>query len=385
MYARTALKSLEDYKGYIGDRGPVFANPDAKKLCVSIASVRREKVKYLEQAVASLLTRTPLSYQDRVQMTLYNLDVPASKHTAAKSLSPLIRVEDASYLSVDPNAGEISRDKILTKEYLDYITILSEEEKRGCEHYLVLEDDCLASKNWVKTVMDIIQQVEKHGANYCNVKLFNVTAYENGRWFWFKPLDVLLITVVSLAATAIIYGSMIAIAKLIIRFRGTNDQDYLKNSNGTGIWGHFSKFDRKSALFLLVCCVSFVIFIDRKSFVGPLKNGLNPTKIGLQTVAILYTKESLSRWNKFLRLTYRKAKISNIRIRPKDTYVADFKNNERVNGKNMVQMVYQPSVFQHTGIQSSVGHDLSYNNANLSLTFPDDDAPIDFDKNFIES
>lgn len=384
MQRETALKSLEDYAAYIGDRGPAFANPNARKLCVSIASVKRERVKYLEQTIATLLTRTPISLQDRIQMTLYNLDVPASKHTAAKSLSKMIQVQDESYLTVDPDVGPITSRNVKTKEFLDYITLLTAEERRDCDHYLVLEDDVLASKEWAKKVFGIISEVEKKGQNYSMVKLFSVERYGNGCWNWKKPFDIFLIAVFTIFFTAIIYGGMIGIARLINFYKKDEGLHELKNPDAQTIWGSFSSLNFIALIFLLVCCFSFVIFVDKKSLLNS-PNGISKSDIGALYQANLYTKDALSRWNRFLRRVYDASKLNHSSLKPKDLYVPSFNKSQQINGKNFVHMMYRPSVFQHTGIESTIGNNRSFKTALISYTFPDDDVPIEFNRDYIES
>lgn len=390
MHKTTALKALQDYRAYLGTKGPVFDNKKAKRLCVSIASVRREKVKYLEQTIATLLTRAPLSFQDRVRITLYNLHHPPGDHKVALGMKDLVNVETASYLSVDPAAGPIDKKRVKRKEFLDYIALLEAEEKRQCDYYLVLEDDVLAAKDWVKQTLAVVEEAEKRekaGERFSKIKLFSDESFADDGYSWKQPLDILIIIGLVVVLTAAIYGSMLGIANLVkkkSKEEATDDEE-AQGKIQVNIRAGFSRLNWIAAAFLAGCMLFMVLVVGRRT-VFPTPCGLTEGNIIYLYQANLYSHDAMGRWTRFLRHVYFLNKAAGLPVQPKDTYVAAFNASQKKDGgKEYMHMIWRPSVFQHTGIESSIGNNRTLQTAQISHSFPDDDLPITFNKKYIES
>ena len=101
--------------------------------------------------------------------------------------------------------------------------------------------------------------------------------------------------------------------------------------------------------------------------------------------AVLYSHDSLVRWDKhFTDVYFRHAKKGEPLL-PKDVYVADFiKEQRKKDGKRFKALVFTPNLFQHIGIHSAIGNKRTIASAQISYTFPDDDEPIVFDESFIK-
>jgi hypothetical protein len=395
MHKRTALKALQDYRSYLGSKGPVFNKHDAKRLCVSIASVRREKVKYLEQTIATLLTRAPLSLQDRVRITLYNLHHPAEDHAVALGMKDLVRVRTASYLSVDPEAGPIDKRRVKRKEFLDYIALLEAEEKRQCDYYLVLEDDVLAAKDWATQALAIIEEAERReakGERFSKIKLFSDESFANDGYRWTRPLDIAAITLLVTVLTAAIYGSMLCIANLAKRKKSVDketteaDKEEVQGSTiQVDIRAGLTRLNWIAAVFLAGCMLFMVLIVGRRT-VFPAPRGLQEGNIVYLYQANLYSHDAMGRWTRFLRRVYFANKAAGLPLQPKDNYVKAFNASQKKDGgKEYMHMIWRPSVFQHTGIESSIGNNRTLHTAQISHSFPDDDLPIIFDKRYIEA
>lgn len=387
MQKETSLKALSDYREYNKGKGTVFNRPDSKKkLCVSFPTVSRQDSVYLEQTVASLLTRTQLVYQDEIQITAYNVDYPPSKHTQAKNLSDLIQVDDLSYLDVDPDAGDIPRSKIKNKEILDYISVLEAEDKRDCQFYLVLEDDVLASQNWLKKVYEVMEMMEDKPI--AMVKLFSVHRRASSRWRHESPADILFISLITIGITSLLYLSMVFVAiavKKIKERRSDNAPELVKNPKKTSHWGRFSSFDPVGFAVLLLGVLSFVIVANRCTFF-PEKKGFHETDTPLFYQANLYSKHMIKNWAQFYRNIYFTAKKTKKPTHPKDCYLDIFiEEQKKITGIDLKGMAFTPSIFQHTGVKSSIDNYRTLEIADISYSFPDDDVPIVFNREFIES
>lgn len=384
MHRETGLRALEQYRSKIP--GTVFASPSAKRLCVGITSVYRKDVAYLEQTVASLLTRAPLSYQDKIHLTVYNLDDPPSKHLNAKDLSKLVKVQNGSYKIVDPDAGPFERRRIKVKEFLDYIVVLKEEQKRGCQYYLILEDDVLAAQDWAEKTLKLLDEIDVRKEDYSVVKLFTMEFFQPAKWMWSRWTDYFLITGLTLLFAVVIYSAMIFGARAINKLMNREvPEDYeLKNPEGPPYWGHFTTFNLIAFLGLLGGTLSWVLNGNRVSFVRE-PVGLSERELGAMYQANLYSADALDRWIDFMTDVYVEARDKGIRLQPKDVYVDDFNAQQREKyQKQFKSMIYTPNIFQHTGIESSIGNTRTVHSAMISYSFPDDDTPITFDEEYIK-
>jgi hypothetical protein len=384
MHKETGLKALQQYRSKIP--GPVFAKPTAKRLCVGITSVYRKDMTYLEQTIASLLSRAPLSYQDKIHLTLYNLDDPPSKHITAIDLSKVVNVKKGSYKAVDPDAGPFDKKRIKVKEFLDYIVVLKEEKKHNCEYYLILEDDVLAAQDWAKKTLQLVDEIESKKEDYSVVKLFTMEIFQPARWMWSRWSDYFLVIGLTLVFAGSIYAAMLFVARGINKFinRAIPEDYELKNHEGAPYWGHFSSFNLIAFLCLLGGTLSWVLTANRITFVRE-PVGLSEKEIGAMYQANLYSADALDRWIDFMTDVYITARDQGVRLQPKDVYVDEFNSAQLEKyQKQFKSMIFTPNIFQHTGIESSIGNIRTVHSAMISYTFPDDDTPIVFDEAYIK-
>lgn len=381
MQRTTGLRALQQYRSKVP--GPVFARPSARQLCVGIASVARKDQPYLEQTVASLLTRVPLSYQDRIRITLYNLDDPPAKHTVARALASTVAVETPSFRTVDPDVP-ITRANIKTKEFLDYIVLLEREQQHGCSHYLILEDDVLAARHWADKVFDVIRQMGAAGGDYSVVKLFCTMYTGREQWSWTCWHDWLVVPALALLIGGLLYGTMLLAARAA-RCCARQTPDQPEKPQDDRLWGRLGEFNLASCLVVLASILGWVVYVQRGLFIYP-RAGLMEYDNQRQYPAVLYTADGLDRWVTFMTQVYRKCQRDGTAPEPKDVYVDAFiQEQHRATGRHYKPMIYTPNIFQHTGIHSSIGNGNggSLRSAALSYTYPDDDEPLIFDAAYV--
>lgn len=149
-----------------------FPNP---RICVSVASKRREgsPIAYLVQGVSALLNRMQWAvHKDIVYIHVFNVDNEPEKHLEVDLIKHLVPVTNLK-VPLEKNG-----DFPITPHYhesLDNAGILRNLHKIGCQYPILLEDDALATENWVESVLLAIEQLESRentGLDWFVVKLF---------------------------------------------------------------------------------------------------------------------------------------------------------------------------------------------------------------------
>ena len=142
------------------------------KICVAVVSARRPKAPftYLLQGISALLNRMNYKkFKDQVYIHAFNVDNEPDMHKEfeiIESLVPVTRVKGEIKTSegfpVQTHYHE-NRDNAQIIRYLDKI---------GCEYPVLLEDDALATNEWVESILVAIKQLEEHPDPWFMVRVF---------------------------------------------------------------------------------------------------------------------------------------------------------------------------------------------------------------------
>lgn len=423
---RTSIEALAEYKEKINEK--VFNRDGPMELCVGIASISRPGLTYLEQTISSLLTRIPLKYQDRVRITLYNVEEPSDKHRVAAELSSLINVQNISYRDIDPEAGPFDKSNMKRKEFLDYLGIMKAEKQHQCKHYLILEDDVLAATNWAEQILTLLKENEESMDSFALLKLFSLPNFGPTRWDWHKPSDYFLLYGASIGLTCLVFLAvewllqpkknhlrlLMIVTFFVAALSCSRIEGIIKAiKESRAYWTHVYRHDLKmlkmlSLLFpLLVVPATFVYegafkrethfnvlgvsgtLMVMTAMVGCMGrimfiregSGLQECDLGAMTQAVIFSRNVLEQWDTFFTKVYFE---EGAHLQPKDMYVPDFiKEYQQLTGQRMKPMILVPNLFQHIGISSSVGNDRTLSSALISYSFPDDDVPIQVDYNYL--
>ena len=316
LYDSSAKQALLDLTSWLNHQGkirlPLFENritvtastkqsPDPK-ICVSLASKRREgsPIAYLVQAVSALLNRMQWTvHKDIVYIHVFNVDNEPEKHLEVDLVKHLVPVTNLK-VPIERNGDfPIEQDY---HESLDNAVILRNLYKIGCQYPILLEDDALATENWVESVLLAIEQLEGR---------------KNSRRDWF-------------------------VVKL---------------------------------------------FVARPSYPTPITKGVNPYDPTFNTVAVMISRKFMIHFAEALERTVSEA-VANKDDKhhlPKDLLL------NRLHAEEGLPLeAFEPVVFQHTGVYSSVGkRELDEAHATswimFSEYFESEGKPITFDSKMWET
>ena len=308
MYASSSIQALIELFTWVYETGvslPLFKlreeDPKSPKVCISIASTRRpdSPIPYLVQAVSALLNRMNYAaHKNDVYIHVFNVDEEPADHREVDIVKHLVPVSDLKILKEAP-----SDDFPLERHYhenMDNAAIIRFFDKLGCEFPIFLEDDALATNNWVESVMESVKELETRPRN---------------SWF-------------------------------IVR-----------------------------------------LFVAR-SFYPPLwHRGISDYDPGFNNVAVLLNKEYMLDYASELEQIVQRtleAKSHSLHL-PKDLVAADFAKS-----RHLQMLAFEPVVFQHTGVYSSVtNRSLTSESATSwimdSKYYDADNEPVKFDSNFWEA
>lgn len=236
--ARLALSEMEAWARARGLDLPLFDRPSARRLCVGVVSVRRddardevdgEPLEYLGQTIAGLLTRVPWSHQDRLRLTLYNVDGDPGAHREAVALSRLVRTVSPDYQKlVGMGASEIlQRGGVIWKENLDYQAALQHQLSLGCEYSLLLEDDSLAAPGWYEEVERILAAIPAD-TPWHYTKLYTTLMFEGYQ----NSLASILEFVGTTVGMAVGLFVAVAVVLLLVDLATTTSTGYEKLTDG---------------------------------------------------------------------------------------------------------------------------------------------------------
>ena len=185
LYDTSSKRALLELRKAIKSKNislPLFVNKldtstpvTPPKICVSIATARRKGApfSYLLQSISGLLNRMNyVKYKNDVYVHVFNVDNEPEKHQEIEWIRDLVPVTNLK-VPIQPNGDFPIQTHY--HENMDTAHIVREFYRIGCEYPILIEDDALATTNWVDSVMDMIQDLSS--GRYSNVNWFGVRLF----------------------------------------------------------------------------------------------------------------------------------------------------------------------------------------------------------------
>jgi hypothetical protein len=122
---------------------------------VSILSKNRIGINvnnYVGQAIMSLLTKTPLKLEKKIQITAYNTEIDSEKNVNLLKFKNLIKIENLK--------SSIAHENLRIKEALDYALILKYMHAQNCQNSIIMEDDALIAHNWFQMITSSLDTIQ---------------------------------------------------------------------------------------------------------------------------------------------------------------------------------------------------------------------------------
>ena len=190
LYDTSSKRALLELRKTIREKHistPLFVNKlesesrtTPPKVCVSVATARRKGApfSYLVQSISGLLNRMNYAkYKDEVYIHVFNVDNEPEKHKEVEWIRDLVPVTNLK-VPIQPNGDFPIQTHY--HENMDTAYIVREFYRLGCEYPILLEDDALATTNWVDSVMDMIEDLSNgrySSVDWLGVRLFVARSY----------------------------------------------------------------------------------------------------------------------------------------------------------------------------------------------------------------
>jgi hypothetical protein len=375
-----ALNEIRAEMQRLNMKGPLFTQPGSKELCVSITSVARPGRKYLSQTLAALLTRMPLRFQDRIKLTLFNAELDPSDHHEALGLSDLVNIVNVRYeKNLDPSKSTDVRR--FAKELLDYLYTTRETYAMGCRYNLLLEDDALASTNWMEDLEVTLRKLEESKEPWLMMRLFSTF-----KWIGFSKdnfSDYVLLFLFTVVLAAIVYVSGLGILALISLFkRGKSSWEPLSDDQtpSSSFLRRYKSPDLISTALLLALAFALVLLVGKQTIIYR-GDGIHDVAIGASCVANLHPRDGLKLLIDYLDAAVTQhGKSNELYLMPRKDQFFDYIVTDQYEktGKKYAELLRLPNLFQHIGVWTSLGKFSSPETAVISHHYRDDDVRIQF-------
>lgn len=331
-----------------------------ESVCVSILSKKRlimapdEPRYYLTQTLLSMLTRVKLKHEKMLEIRLFNVETNPSDHIELAELSKLVTTDTVHLKSLPSNSyHDISLNVIFErpklKELIDYTIILKRlYQIEHCAYHLTIEDDCIASNDWFDNILASLNELKN---SYYDRKWFSIKYFTSFRTYdWMLHLRTDL--------NYVVYSLLISFIQCYLFKRVMLDRmlhmSYVRynrlNVNFNQIVCANVRMKFNTLAYVLITLQTLVLGLYYYcSHVQPLGDGLKVYSQGFNNVAMLYPRRVLLGLIKFF-----DNQIAIFKDRrefmPKDISVKEF-----IAENNFYEFIYEPSVFQHAGLHSSLG------------------------------
>lgn len=379
LYRRTSQTAWRDLLAYAKEKGitRIFDQKDSE-FCVGVLSMARTKAlerKYLTSLMTSLVTRIPWKLQNRISIRIFNMNSPLETHREALEMGRLFRVMQPEYPSGVRLPEADTFMYLVGKENLDYLAAM--RALQHCKHVLLLEDDALASLNWFAKIEQLLSTIPKN-THWLYLKLF-----AQYRWMGWGMEVGHIATLVALGVSAALITSLFVGMILCHKYTHTlssKDEGERPHARATSLL--MPRFTTALSIALMIPFFVVLFHCIGRQHLFPLRRGVQAYPLHAGFVAVMYAQAELTKLADYYEQILREqSRSTSPEYLPKD----NVPNQYRVRN-NLVELITVPSVFQHTGVHSSLAFKGVHSAQSISVStdFPDDDEPIRFDRDFVE-
>lgn len=329
-----------------------------QSVCVSILSKKRlimapdEQRYYLTQTLMSMLTRVKLKHEQDLEIRLFNVESNPSDHVELVELSKLVLTDTVNLKSLPSSSYHdislsVVYERAKLKELIDYTIILKRLYSiQHCAYHLTIEDDCIASFDWFDTIQNSLHELKSSNLNWFSIKYF--TSFRTYDWMLHLRTDLnyMLYSLLLSSIQCYLFKRLILNRMLNASYIRLNRLNV--NFNQIVCANVRMKFD--TFAYVLITLNTLVLGLYYYcAHVQPLGTGLKQYSQGFNNVAMLYPRRVLLGLTKFFdnQMALFRDKHEFL---PKDISVKQF-----IAENNFYEFIYEPSVFQHAGLHSSLG------------------------------
>lgn len=398
--SQSILYFQELEKNLNGSSLKFFDNPQTTKYCLGISTKKRiGDTKYLVTTLAALLSR----YSDKIsileaekiaRIVIFNHDMEPDQHFDAVEMSKFFKV-----INTKDDLGKCSDSEFNRRLLCDMTISMRVLKESGCEHVLLLEDDALASNNWldhVNEIIDICSSGELKYRGWAMVKLFFQPNYLH--WLTDLPRDVFL-----LFGFAALGGFLFCVLLCAVNYIQKNsrnseyfsvlgacnerneDMEIISVSSRVSkcilsLYFFMMKY-RPHSIFTLIGClwgIFFAVLVGKQNLVNLFPHGVHIAHYAEAAAVVnLYSPSGSERALHFFQKQLNETMTSGI----------DLMLTRNFFSSSNTQLVSSPSIFQHIGHISSRNfyeRQPTHNDIGESFDFHDGNLPIVFKREKIE-
>ena len=328
--------------------------------------------KYLTCLVMSLITRLNWSkYKDKLSIRIFNMQDNPSEHVEALELGKLFRVESPEHdkgIRLPPESSHFERVK--AKENADFLAAL--RSLQNCKYAIILEDDALASLNWLDKTLALVDSIKTN--NWLYLKLYAPFTWMGWGWEVGHIVTLLSLGVAAGMCLSLLIGTYLYGRKANAQI----DYELVESGQDNQRREDFVSPRFCSPISTLVAIASLTVLFHcvGRQHLLPFTRGVHEHDLNASMVATVYPQARIKPLADFYSqvLIEEGAKSWPIYV-AKDLIPTAYRAKN-----NLVELIAVPSVFQHCGIHSSLTFKMVHNPTTLSIAtnFEDDGKPIVF-------
>lgn len=222
------------------------------------------------------------------------------------------------------------------KELIDYIYAMAYYSSSipQCKYVLLLEDDSLPSPDWYNRIMEAIDIIDTSSSNWFCLKLF--TSFRSYDWLIHIPtifISICMAIFISFVFVRLFYFVL-----------------YLKHRFIFQIPRPQIPVSKYVVLIFAINAI-LMLFMYRANHVSPIGYGVRSFSLGFNTVANVYPRDKLRLIASYLESGFDDFQSGRAPIfKPKDLSLNSFRSHTGYR-----EYIVEPSIFQHVGLQSSLG------------------------------
>ena len=349
-------------------------------MCLALMSKRRVNadVNYINQAVASILTRTRAYAWRNMSLVAFDTEKTPDTNVQLAELADLVDI-------VHVQSPRVYHSNNRVQEALDYVWILRYLAAQQCHYSIIFEDDALVANGWYERVVDALNLLEHQvgsSDSWLCVKLF--TGYTFFDWRWIRVRTAIIYVLLkALLLFTLNYVVLYAICnhRFCLATAASSSHTYLYHKKAQVTSKHLTS---TTSFLLFVHSLGMVVWLTSTN-VNPIGRSIRQFASGFGAVTVLYPHSQLEGFADFLnRTVYDFVDGKYQQFAPKDLLIDVY---EKKNGLD--EYLIEPSIVQHTGRHSSLyARDLSalgYSNMYRSFSYPDYLKTIQFDPTYVFS
>ncbi len=329
LYRQTSSEALDEIKNWKkSNLQEEMLYSKSKELCIAVMHQTRKEKNFLLQTITSMLVRNKYRAND-FDLTIININNVVDEDLSL--LEKTVKIEPLPVEESFLTSPAVTSDA-MTKEIADFLRVLKFMQNKNCKHVGIFEDDCLAATDWLDTTFESIEKTKKWNDRWLYLKLFRPTDFLG--WGKENVLTFVFMAFLFSLIFTFIFAIFLNLKNFLIMRKKAMSVRY------PSIYSYIIFF---------VCGLIFVKFTNRQVLLLDLKESVSELHLGYSNVAVIFSPTYISALYYYIFNELKSSVENKTPIEAKDTMC-----NKFLQQFNLVELVANPSIFQHIGLKSSL-------------------------------